>query len=99
MKCENCGEEPTVRSRGVTINRHAYLGSQIVQLQEQIPKLEKLARKTPPKTLIAEREKVKAAQFKLEAAKNQLEEILKERQALCELLGCDDDAHPSEKIK
>lgn len=48
-------------SPGDLINRRCYLGAQIVQLKAQLVELEKLARKTPPKTLVAERRKVDAA--------------------------------------
>jgi len=41
-----------MNDRGILINRKCYLGSQIVTLKEQIPRLEKIAKRTPPKTLI-----------------------------------------------
>ena len=55
-------------TRGEVINRAAYLGSQIVQLKARIPELEKLARKTPPKTLLAERARVQQARLSLGTA-------------------------------
>lgn len=60
--------------RGRRINRKAWLGSQIVSLKERIPALEKLARKTPPKTLLTEWDRVKQAKVQLESARAQLAE-------------------------
>lgn len=57
-----CSCPPT---RGQIINRRAWLGSQIHALRSQIPDLEKQSRRTPPKTLVAERQKVEAAKIAL----------------------------------
>lgn len=51
-------DEPDLGRAGRTINRRAYVGAQIVQLKAQLAELEKLARKTPAKTLTAEVAKV-----------------------------------------
>lgn len=65
-------------NRGELINRSCYLGSQIVMMLELIPKLEKQARKTPSKSLLAEVKKVAQAKENLpkmraELHKNQVE--------------------------
>lgn len=73
-------------TRGEMINHRASLGSRIVSLKEQIPSLEKEARKTPPKTLLKEREKVAAAKVQLERLKEELPKLEEEyRQARKEL--------------
>ena len=48
-------------NNGILINREAWLASQMLQLRERLPKVEKQARKTPPRTLPKEWEKVKHA--------------------------------------
>lgn len=75
MPCVNCGCDPTVVSKGTMINRAAWLGSQIVAMRERIPQLEKLSRKTPPKTLKSEWEKVRAAAAQLEVCRKQLSDM------------------------
>ena len=57
---------------GERINRRADLGSRIVTLREQIRSLEKLARKTPPRTLLAEVARVAEAKRRLAAARDEL---------------------------
>lgn len=64
MSCVHC-EHPT--------NTRARLGAEIVQLRERITELEKLARKTPPKTLLVEVERVKRAKAELERVRERLE--------------------------
>jgi hypothetical protein len=64
-----CSCPPT---RGEMINRRARLGSEMLRLREQIPVLEKLSRKTPPRTLPAERERVERAKGALEVARKLL---------------------------
>lgn len=53
--------------RGRRLNRRAFLGSQLVGLRERIQDLEKLARRTPPRTLHAERQRVREAGARVEA--------------------------------
>lgn len=65
-------EDSRTWERGRRINRRAWLGSQVVTLRERIPALEKAARKTPPRTLIAERRKVAEARVALERARADL---------------------------
>jgi len=57
---------------GRMINQWASLGAQIVQLNARIPELEKLSRRTPPKTLVEEKKKVEAAKINLEICRKQL---------------------------
>lgn len=72
--------------RGTVINRWAYCGAQIVSLQERIPELEKQARKTPPKTLVQEWEKVKLAQEYLPKLRASLDAYVDERKHLYQQL-------------
>lgn len=66
---------------GHRINRRARIGARLVELLRQINETEKRARKTPPKTLTAERAKV-------EEAKAMLPRLVAERDALnAELAG------------
>jgi len=65
-------------TRGDYINRRALAGSQIVTLRATIPELEKLSRRTPPKTLVAERAKVAEAARQLVAAKARLASLEEE---------------------
>lgn len=67
---------------GQTINRRALLGSQIVQLKTNIPEVEKLSRKTPPKTLKKEWEKVHAAIELLPKLQKKLSEMEEEYEKL-----------------
>lgn len=46
---------------GHRINRRARIGARLVELRAQIPEVEKQARRTPPKTLVAEKQKVERA--------------------------------------
>lgn len=62
---------------GEIINQRAYAGSQLVALRERLPDLEKLARKTPPRTLVAEKARVEAAKLALPAARLELETLEK----------------------
>jgi hypothetical protein len=59
-------------TRGDYINRRASTGAQIVTLRARIPELEKLARKTPPKTLLTEWVKVRVAKVQLAKAQADL---------------------------
>src|SRR5882762_8560679 len=68
--------------RGILINQHAALGSEIVRLLEIIPELMKTAKKTPPKTLVAEKTKVTQAKVLLENATLQLQKALSQHQEL-----------------
>ncbi len=75
-------EDESKKDRGRLINRRASLGSQIVALKEQIPELEKTTRKTPPKTLKQEWEKVEAAKKMLPLLKKRLEDLSLEEKGL-----------------
>ena len=57
------------RCRGEIINRRATLGARVTELRARIPELEKAARKTPAKTMHAERAKVARAVVALDAAR------------------------------
>ena len=70
--CVNCGCDPNVETRGHRINRAASLGCHVIQLRAQLIELEKLARKTPPKTLLAEVARVAQAKATIEGAKERL---------------------------
>lgn len=85
--CVNCGCDPEVQSKGILINRCAWLGSQIQQLRDRIPQLEKTARKTPPKTLLAEKAKVEAAKVQLKQAQEDLTRYSAEWESLKQQLG------------
>jgi hypothetical protein len=58
--------------RGVLINERAFLGSQIVFLKDQIPRVEKQSRRTPPKSLKKEWDLVQEAQKQLPILKEKL---------------------------
>ena len=77
--CPCCGAmlSPKIY-RGVMINRRASLGNRLVQLRDQIPEVEKQAKKTPPKTLAKEWAKVKAAQALLPALQAEFESVSKQ---------------------
>jgi len=87
MACVNCGCDPDIPAKGRLINRAAWLGSQIVQMRERIPELEKLARKTPPKTLKSEWEKVQKAKEQLPIARQQLADMVTEQESIKPLIG------------
>jgi len=70
------------------LNEHASLGALIVTLLQQIPEVEKAARKTPAKTMIAERAKVKAAQLQLPIMKDNLLKARTEHRQLTLTLEC-----------
>ena len=75
MKCINCGCDAEAHDKGRAINRAAFLASQTITLREQVREWEKLSRKTPPKTLIAEWVKVRQAKINAEVGKKRLEEM------------------------
>lgn len=66
--------DPTL-TRGRLINIWASLGNRMVQLREEIPIVEKAARKTPARTLLAEIGKVKLAKEALPCLKLELEKV------------------------
>lgn len=78
--CQNCGCDPSSACPGTRINRHAWLSSQIVSLREAIPKLEKQARRTPPKTLLDEWRKVQNARLALSISRDLLVEYERKRE-------------------
>lgn len=65
-------------TRGDYINMRAYAASKIVAVKARIPELEKLSRKTPPRTLVAEHAKVAAAVRALAIAKADLDNLERE---------------------
>ncbi len=69
---------PETRVRGVKINRRMWLGAQITDLRKRVPEYEKLARTTPPRTLIKERNRVESAKRFAPILRAQLEEYEKE---------------------
>jgi hypothetical protein len=70
------------REEGERINSRASVGAEIVALERQIEEQEKLARKTPPKTLHAEWAKVTHARATLNFARGRLAELKDEYRAL-----------------
>lgn len=74
-----CSCPPT---RGQIINQRAWLRSQIIGLRSQVAELEKTARKTPPKTLLSERDRVRQAQLLAPAMREQLARLEAEHEAL-----------------
>lgn len=78
MMCVNCGCDAEVPDTGRMLNRHAYLGSQIVSMRERILQLEKTARKT----FVAERKEVEDAKVQLVKAKVDLEHMVAEKATL-----------------
>lgn len=62
-------------NRGQLINHRASLGSRIVFLKEQIPILEKEVRKTPPKTLQKEWEKISGLKIQLAKTREELDAL------------------------
>ena len=85
--CINCGCDAVVPDRGIKINHFLWLGCQIVSLQTHMPMWEKQSRKTPPKYLVGEWEKVRFAKERFEKAKVELEALAKEFLALKAELG------------
>lgn len=79
MHCVNCGcEDASKQSRGRIINRRAFLNSQTIVMRDRMAMLEKLANKTPPKTLASERLRVWQAKHDLETLKTQFAAIQNE---------------------
>lgn len=76
--------------RGTLINRECRLGALILSAAERLEALQKLARKTPPKTLLAERRKVDEAKLAVGAARSELRALLSEHADFRAQLGCDD---------
>lgn len=82
--------------RGEMINRRAELGSHIVAMRVRIPELEKLARRTPSKTLFAEKAKVEAAKVQLAECRKQLPLMEAEWATLKAKLGARPGERPGE---
>lgn len=82
MICVNCGSDCQVLSKGVAINRAAYLSSQMLTIQAQVVAWKKEAKRTPPKTLVKEKEKVKQAAILAEQGEKRLVEMKAEIIAL-----------------
>lgn len=68
----------TCMDKGAAINQCAFLASQILSLREHVKKWEKDSRRTPPKTLIKEKEKVRQAKINVEVGKQKLAEMWEE---------------------
>jgi hypothetical protein len=73
-------------TKGGRINRCASLSSQFLSLQEGLERAEKEARKTPPKTLKGEWEKVRKAKENLSVIQRQIEAVVEELILLCPLV-------------
>ncbi len=68
--------------RGLLIVRHATLGMRLVQLQLDLPDIEKQARKTPRRDMPEERAKVEAAKARIEPLRAEIATLLKEHAEL-----------------
>lgn len=78
--------ELTKPDRGLLLNAHASLGAEIARIKGILPDIEKQSRKTPPKTLIAEKEKVAQAKAQLILLTERLQDITSKHNALTERL-------------
>lgn len=67
--CVNCGMRCQSLYRGKAANEAISIGGELHDLSHRIPCLEKTSRRTPPKHMVAEWEKVKQAIVLLAAAK------------------------------
>lgn len=88
--CVNCGCRPDVEERGTLINREARLGARVLETGAKLATLEKTARKTPPKTMLAERRKVDDAKAMVGRLRAELQSMLAEHAALRAKLGLHD---------
>jgi len=59
--CVNCGLRCQSLHRCKAINEYVSILSELLSLVEKIPELEKTARRTPPRHMVKEKEKVEAA--------------------------------------
>lgn len=80
-----CMQTPC-KPNGQILNRYSLLGATIVRLNEQIPQVAKQARKTPPKHLRVEREKVEQAKRQLPRLIAELAAAKIERESLAHML-------------
>lgn len=76
--CPNCGFWTT----GQKINYKASLRARLTEYRARIPELEKLSRKTPPKTLVAEKTRVEAAKAALPLLLNEIRALEEELETL-----------------
>lgn len=72
--------------RGDMINLKARLGAELYKLERSIPELEKIARKTPAKTMHDEWNKIHLAEIQLEKALLRLPLLQKEYKEATDLL-------------
>lgn len=72
-------------SKGRIINWRASTAAELVRLREALPEIEKQARKTPPKTLLAERAKVDAAKASISTVKETIAMLAEQYEALKKL--------------
>ena len=75
-------QELTKPSRGQLINEHASLGAEIARIKSVLPDVDKQSRKTPPKTLLAEKAKVALAKIQFFELSQQLEKLTIRHQEL-----------------
>lgn len=71
-------------TRGALANRRIALGSEIVTLRARLVDLEKISKRTPPKTLASERERVAQAKTELARARELLPRLEEEREQVVE---------------
>ena len=74
-------------SEGELFNADARLGARILETAGRLAALDKQARRTPPRTLLAERRKVEAARLALDDLKTELCTLLGEHAVVRALLG------------
>jgi hypothetical protein len=79
-----------IETVGDQINRECRLGGLILETHERLVSLEKLARKTPPKTLLVEVQRVNAAKASITPTRDELRKMLSEHAGLRRQLGRDD---------
>jgi len=96
--CVNCGCRPDVEERGTKINRDARLGAHILEIGARLAALEKMARKTPPKTMLAERGKVDDAKAAVGPLRAKLQSMLAEHATLRAELGLHDSGLSKEYV-
>lgn len=76
-------------SDGARINQECTLGARVIEAAERLYALEKLARRTPAKTLLAERRRVEAARAAVPLVLAELRSLLCEHAAIRAELGRD----------
>jgi hypothetical protein len=76
---------------GDAYNQDANLGARVLEVGARLEKLRKQARRTPPRTLLVEREKVSAAKIALDGVRAELDALLTAHATVRSLLGRTDD--------